>query len=335
MATFLKAWKNPYVRGITSLAILGTLLATIPIGELWSAVRSVSSLLWFLVVVGFVGGHFIGALKWRLFINLGTKKVPYLKALRFYFAGLFANFFLPSVAGGDFVRGGLAIRFCGEKEAIIFGSILDRCIDVMSLGILVLFGAFYSPRSLEIREERMVIAIFAMGGLLILGAAAFFIFPTCRLLPARLEASARRIRDVIKRLVKSPERAIAGISLAILIQGGFVLLNAVLGSSCGINIPLQIWFLAWPLAKIAAMLPVSLGGLGVREVALAFFLERFDVPFSQSVALGLLWESVLVAGAALGGISLVLLWKRNSRKSIFSVHDRRSMDIKPVDAKAL
>ena len=33
-----------------------------------------------------------------------------------------------------------------------------------------------------------------------------------------------------------------------------------------------VWLLAWPLAKLIALAPVSLGGIGVREVALATLL---------------------------------------------------------------
>ena len=78
----------------------------------------------------------------------------------------------------------------------------------------------------------------------------------------------------------------------------------------------QGWFIAWPLAKLSAMLPVSLGGLGVREAALALILARYGISFSHSVGLGLLWESVLVAGAAIGGIFYFL--------SVGQVKDRES-----------
>ena len=42
------------------------------------------------------------------------------------------------------------------------------------------------------------------------------------------------------------------------------------------------WIFAWPLAKIIAVLPVSLNGLGLREATLAGFLA----PFGASAAGG-------------------------------------------------
>jgi uncharacterized membrane protein YbhN (UPF0104 family) len=90
-------------------------------------------------------------------------------------------------------------------------------------------------------------------------------------------------------------------AISLSIQSGFIVLNAILGAACKINLSLHIWFLVWPLAKLSAMLPISLGGLGVRETALGFLLLQFDVPFSSSVGVGLLWETVLIAGGIFGG----------------------------------
>jgi len=88
------------------------------------------------------------------------------------------------------------------------------------------------------------------------------------------------------------------------IQASFVLLNAFLGAAIGLQAPLHVWFLAWPLAKLVALLPVSLGGLGVREVALAGLLQPFGVPAALAVAQSLLWETILVAG----GLTAGLIW---------------------------
>ena len=65
------------------------------------------------------------------------------------------------------------------------------------------------------------------------------------------------------------------------------------------------------------MIPVSLGGLGVREMALAAFLDRFGVPLSQSVGLGLLWETIIVAGGGFGGIFYFLARRNISNSNTF------------------
>ena len=63
--------------------------------------------------------------------------------------------------------------------------------------------------------------------------------------------------------------------------------------------------MAWPLAKITALLPVSLGGLGVREAALAVFLAPFAVTGTLAVAEALVWQSILFGFGLLAGAGLL------------------------------
>jgi len=272
--------------------------------------REIPILLWVLVVVAFITGHIVGVFKWRLFINLGTNKLPVFTAFRCYFAGLFSNFFLPSAVGGDVVRAGLAIHFNGEKEAVIVGSLLDRFLDTSSLGVIILIGALFSEVSLDRGDWSILLILFISIAIVIIATFVFLVLPIPGILPKKIIGFLERIKSLIKQLVRNPYRAILGFLLAIFIQSSFVILSAILGNACKIDLPLYAWFFAWPLAKLAAMIPISLGGLGVREMALAAFLSRFGIPEESSVGLGLLWETIIVAGGGIGGIFYFL-----SRKS--------------------
>ena len=108
-----------------------------------------------------------------------------------------------------------------------------------------------------------------------------------------------------------------GLPLSLVIQGSFVLLNAWLGRNVGIHVDLAVWFLVWPLAKIASLMPISLGGLAVREASLAALLVPFGVPVAYSVVCSLLWQSVLIVGGLFGG--LVWLVLHRSRRISFGV----------------
>ena len=92
-----------------------------------------------------------------------------------------------------------------------------------------------------------------------------------------------------------------------MIQTVFVLLNAQLGAAVGIHVSLSVWFFAWPLAKLVALLPISLGGLAVREASLAVLLLGFGVPPARSVVCSLLWQSIAIAGGLLGGAVWLIL----------------------------
>lgn len=298
-----RLWEKPLTRGISSLLILGALLTQMPLATLVETMRHISVPAFLLTLAIFICGHCVGVAKWTLLINTGHNTFTYLPMVRCYFAGLFANLFLPSIAGGDIIRAGLAIRQNRKvKEAVILGSLLDRFLDMAALALLIVFGGIFAPLGLIDQGQARFVTILALLLAVVLGTVLFMIVPIPAATPKILVTLIGKIRDILKELITRPQRALLCLALSLCIQGSFVLLNAFLAAQIGLELPLAVWFLAWPLAKLAATLPVSLGGLGVREAALALFLGKFGVKIVSAVSLGLLWQAVLICGGFFGGV---------------------------------
>jgi uncharacterized membrane protein YbhN (UPF0104 family) len=125
--------------------------------------------------------------------------------------------------------------------------------------------------------------------------------------PQRWRRRVGKTLAAIRRLSRRPRVWLFSQSLSLVIQGGFVLLNAAIGSGLGIEVPLAVWFIVWPLAKIAGLLPISLGGLAVREATLAALLVPFGVLATNGVATSLLWQTILIAGGLIAGLAWLVL----------------------------
>ncbi len=300
---------NPVTRLILSFLILGALLYHLPLEKLWETIRNVSLPIWLLTVVIFISGHVMGAFKWRLLINAGEKKLPFVVALRCHFAGLFANLFLPSLAGGDVVRAGLAIRSIKEKAAVILGGVLDRFLDTASLALIILLGAYLAPSTFSDSDQRVLSFVFILLSSITVFGLLILILPVSNWLPEKLHHPVAKTQEIIRQLLHTPWRAGLALGLGLIMQVSFVGINAFLGSLCGIHIPFSAWLLVWPLAKLSALLPISMGGLGVREAALAALLARLDIPLEMAVGVGLLWETVLVTGGLTGGAFYLIMNK--------------------------
>jgi glycosyltransferase 2 family protein len=316
--------QKPVCRISISLAIITFLLIKLPLEELWNTITHVSVFLWIFIVAAFVVGHIVGVIKWNLLVNLKSKTLPFTVACRCYYAGLFANLCLPSLVGGDLIRAGIAIKHSNEKGAVILGSLLDRFLDICALLLIIFMGAMISPAVLATEDRKLLIWFFVFLSCAFLFTISLLFLPLIDYLPKRINELIVRIRNIIFHLIKNPQRALAAFGMALFLQSGFILLNIILGTTCGIHIPISIWFLAWPLAKLSALIPISMGGLGVREVALAVILERFSVPYTNSVGLGLLWETILIAGGILGGFIYLFLSKNVSAREDFIA--ARSLD---------
>jgi len=295
-----------------SAVVLTALFLVLPWRDVIGSMGRMPWQLWAGIVVAFLAGHGLGVLKWRLAVNAGRGGLAAIDALRCYAAGLFANLCLPSIIGGDVLRAVLAGKSTRRPEAVVIGGLADRASDVLALTLLIAWGAMLARDALPGTGRLILTAGLVLG----LGAAAALAFLLIRrplkAWPPRLRRHLGRMLVAVRRLTRRPGAAATVVALSLTIQTGFILLNAVIGQSIGIEQPLAVWFLAWPVAKLSGLLPISLGGLAIREATLAAALAPFGVAPALGVAASLLWQTVLIAGGLVSGLVWVALRRRQA-----------------------
>jgi uncharacterized membrane protein YbhN (UPF0104 family) len=262
---------------------------------------------WIIAIGVYLMLHLIGVAKWRMLVNGAGAGLPLLDAIRAYYSGLFGNTFLPSIVGGDVVRAGVAFGVVRSRSALILGSLVDRVQDVIGLGLVAGIGALLSPRALASESRSVFIALGAM--LVVAGTGALLawtLFPSRRL-PFRLRRRLVGVRRAVRATASRPSRLVIALLLGMALQSLLIVLNWRLGVAIGIEIPLYVWFFVWPLAKISGLLPVTQGGIGVREAAQAALFAPFGVSAVMAVATGLVFEVVIISGGLLGGAIALLL----------------------------
>ncbi|HEX6063188.1 MAG TPA: lysylphosphatidylglycerol synthase transmembrane domain-containing protein [Longimicrobiales bacterium] len=284
-----------------SAGLLVLLAVLLPWSELRGAFARISLGIWVVVLAGFLFGHTLGAVKWRLMVAAGRTMLTPRDTVRCYSAGLFANLCLPTIVGGDVLRAVLAGKATGRPEGAVLGGIADRIVDMATVALLVAVGGFLS------RDALPGWGLQLLSTALIIGIAVAVIFlplllrrPLTRW-PRKIRRPAGRALVALRGLARNPRTAVIAVLISIAVQGGFVLLNAWMGIAIGVTAPLTAWFIAWPMAKLAGMLPVSLGGLGVRDATLAALLVPFGVPLTIGFVASLLWQTVLIAGGLAAG----------------------------------
>lgn len=294
------------VRILVSAGLLAVLFFLLPWEQIAEAAARMTVGLYLVALAGFVAGHVLGAAKWRIMMSAsgGGSRLPLRDTAGCYGAGLFSNLFLPTVVGGDVVRAGLASRAMGRPEAVVFGSVADRLIDFASLGLLLAAGALLVGAEITGWAGPLagILAIVALGaGLLLL---PLLLRRPLHRWPRRLRRRIGRSLVALRHLSRRPGTALVALALSLSMQSAFIVISAWLGHAVGAHAPLWVWFMVWPFAKAAGMLPVTLGGLGVRDAALASLLVPFGVPLAVGLVASLAWNAVLIGGALLGG----LLW---------------------------
>jgi uncharacterized membrane protein YbhN (UPF0104 family) len=303
-----------WIKVAVSATLLTLIFILLPWAQVWEALQRLPVEVWLGVWAGFGLGHALGVVKWRLFVNAGRASLRGVDAAQCYAAGLFANLCLPSIVGGDVLRMAMAGKFTKRPEAALWGGVLDRLTDITAMAILVALGGILARDALpgwgsQVLTVALVLMIFF--GVVIL---PFLLRRPIASWPRRLRRPVARSLVALRRMARQPSTAAMGLALSLTIQGGFVLLNAWLGWHIGVRVPLSVWLLAWPLAKVASLMPISLGGLAVREASLAALLAPFGVPLTLGVLASLLWQSVLIAGGLVGGLVWLILGRRRGAR---------------------
>lgn len=298
----MKKW---LIRATGSVLVLGLLFWFLPFAAIVDGFSRVPLGLMPWVIALFMLGHVVAAGKWWLLLERG---LPFPLALQAHFAGLAANLGLPGAAGGDAVRATLGYAALRDGPRLAAGSVADRMIDTIGLALLSVIGL------LLVRGQAGSggAAVQATVLVLLIGIAAMFVFPQLivRLwtafpkLPAR--GLAIRLAEAFGALGKRPLLLLTALLLSMAVQLLFIWLAVQLARAVGIDLPFAAWVFAWPLAKIIAVLPISLGGLGVREASLAALLVPFGADAAQVVASGLVWQAVLYVSGAIGATVLAL-----------------------------
>lgn len=297
------------VRLLLSAGLIALLLAIVPWEQVTAAASQMTLLIYAVALTGYLAAHALGAAKWRMLLGAsrGGERLTVSDTAGCYSAGLFSNLFLPTVVGGDVVRAALAARALGRPESVVLGGIADRLIDLGSLALLIGVGALFAGAEIADWAGPLValVAIVGLGaGVLLLPLALRR--PLSRW-PRRFRRHVARGLVALRHLNRRPQLALLALGLSLSMQSAFILITAWLGHTVGAHAPLWAWFVVWPLAKAAGMLPVSLGGFGVRDAALTSLLVPFDVPAAYGLVVALAWNSVLIGGALVAGALAWLL----------------------------
>jgi uncharacterized protein (TIRG00374 family) len=274
----------------------------------------------------------ICAWKWQLLLNSALREIgsndiliSLFACAKFYLVGMFWNLWMPSSIGGDAARAYLAGKKCGHLSLAASAVFMDRLSGLVAL-LFIGITAIFVERINGINQEKIALGqsahLFWIAGLLLVILTILLI--AGRLFSARLATSENTFIARIASKLDSLHRSLDlyrqpgtrgvllfAFVLSLLFQIGLIGLN--IGLAFAVHLPLP-WLIYWwlvPAMSLASLLPVGIGGLGVREAAAIALVGTLVVSSGGQVAnlvvWSLLWQATLwLAGlpGAWSGITL-------------------------------
>jgi len=221
-----------------------------------------------------------------------------------FFEGAFFSLCLPTSIGGDVVK---AYRLADTTHGRLLAGctvLADRLTGLAALGVLAGAALIGKEWSLGLAATIVVGAALLSG---VLGVIWLGVGSLDRLLSVFPEPHAAR--QFISRLLPyqvRPSLMARAVAWSLLVQMGGSIAVALVARGIGVSLPLSVWFAVVPLVALAMVLPISIGGVGVREGGLALLLAPAGVPSEQAVAIGLLWFLTTIAAGLIGGLLFLL-----------------------------
>jgi len=298
-----KRWLN-ILRLLISIGALGFLFWQIGLGETLAVLREADLRPLLIAFILFLLSLIIRAGRWAVLLWALDFRVSLWRLVYLYFVGAFFNSFLPSGFGGDVVR---ALELTGDAPtpASVGTVLVDRMTGLlvllaMGLGALP-FSASYLPPWL------VWLLIVAAGGGLLAGALLLegrLLRRATAWLPDSLSLDGSGLLGRIYAAVSGCGWRAVGQALAISLLFNLinVSVNFLCGRAVGIDLSFGYFLITAPLISISLMIPISVGGVGVRDWVTVALFSPAGVSDNAAVAMSLSLYAVTAATGLVGGL---------------------------------
>ena len=294
-----------WLRIIVSLSLLAWLLVSIGAERTLEIVSQGSPGYLLAAFAVYLLGVAVRAYRWQLLLRSQNIGLPLPRLISLYFVGAFFSLFLPTGVGGDAVRMAEVARGTEGKAVSASTVLVDRV-----AGLLVLFAmALVSlPFSYHLVTPEVVVAIILLNVLAWVGASALreqsAIDALARLVPPLAWLLRRKAVETVYRSLRRYDRRslLKVLLVSLLFNLMLILVNLLIGRALGVYLSVRYFLLFVPIISFLLAIPVSVGGLGIREGGYVFLFGQAGVSSPIALSMSLCFYAVTVGTGLIGGV---------------------------------
>jgi uncharacterized protein (TIRG00374 family) len=295
-----------------SLILLIFLFKQVDSASLLEIIKKADKTLLYLSFLITFFGYFFCFLRWKMLLEAAGIKLPQKRLVSAFSAGIFFNMFLPSTVGGDFVRSA-DIGYHSKKTSTVVATVLLDRISGFAGMITVALAALVLGYGI-IKDLRIVFVIGILAVLLFLIIMLIFNDSVCGFLN-KFSSSGRRgkiisgMQSVLVQMHGFKDHksvVVKNLLLSVAIQSIGPLTAYMIAVSFHLEANILYFFLFVPIISAVTILPVSIGGLGVRDYMTVLLFARIGISKHFAFAFSLLGFFFMLVYAGIGGLIYVL-----------------------------
>jgi glycosyltransferase 2 family protein len=291
-----------------SLLIFGLALSQVD----WSLVQNTlyaASGLWLSLHLGaLIFERIVFTWKWLLLIQVFNRGIGFFRLLANTLIGKLWGTFLPSSLGVDVVRAYYLNRDVNNPTQVTASVLCDKLLALVALLLVAFVGMLQSPEELQHPVFRLTLLVGTLAVISLIfvavnkGAASIVSRMLGQVRLASLGQFIQRVNAAMQTYSSVPLVLFWSFIASCVMQLVRILSVWLMALALGIDVSFTFLMLIIPLSMLLIMLPISIGGIGLREGILVgiFNLVGLDATDGFSLGLGVTLTDLLLSVA--GGV---------------------------------
>jgi glycosyltransferase 2 family protein len=300
------------IRAILSISIIGALVYHIGSGEIVGRLHTVTWEALAGATLVLATSVFFVTPRWSVILSVLGLRISWRALIGSVFLGFLFNQLLPTAIGGDVLRTWRAKQLGAPWEISIYSVLLDRATGV--LFSLLGAAALLPVATFHQGQAQLGWVVAAVAGLLGIGLIIMWAFSLFRHKPIPLfmgfHAALVGLHDSIWKFAKRPGAVLAIIVLAGLNQMLPVAAIFICAKAVGVSLPASDIALITFISTLAATIPISVAGWGIREGTLVYLFGLYGIRADTAFAVSILYGFALTLSSAPGAF---FIWRMGSK----------------------
>lgn len=271
---------------ILAVGLLIYLLSQQGWSEITSAAKQIAWWRFVVAIILVVISRFAVAGRWHILMRSARTGITTRQSIRLTFAMLFSSNFLPTTIGGDVVRLAGAIRLGFDQAISLASLVVDRLVGMTGMAMALPFGI--PAYILHLRSP---------------SAASMAVIPW---LDPLLQKTKKFFQDLLQALQvwqKQPKSLVEALGFTwIHMLCTFGIVKLLLG---GMGEQISFWLVMglWSATYFVTLLPISINGMGVQELAMTlFYVTLGGISQSSGLTLALLMRLLQMVASLPGAL---------------------------------
>jgi uncharacterized protein (TIRG00374 family) len=295
--------------GTTLCAVLLLLWST-DLSSVWQQIRQINMLTILGCMTALFFAQAMSSLRWEWILEAEGARVRFRTLLASYMVGMFVNNFMPTSIGGDAVKTYDIYRFTRNISLSVVSVFVERFSGLLTLLMLSWLGIIFI---LSVSSTLLLWGWISINVVCILLVLSLLHKTLTDRISQYIETkglakAGKLLRLICERLVSYRNRRTLLMKLLILslpIQLVTIVIYRQISMAMDIHLPFVFYLFSVPLIILISLLPISLGGLGVREGTTVLVFSIGGVSTDPALAISLAYMGIYYMVSLIGGLLLI------------------------------